>query len=88
LPNLTVTLTEQGAETWQSWFNDFVLKGHSADDREKRGRLTMLSLDLTKVLAHIDLSNVGIFRLAVEQSEYLSRLVVGLYCERMDFALG
>jgi hypothetical protein len=88
VPNLTVTLAEQGAETWQSWFNDFVLKGNSADDREKHGRLSMLAPDLTKVLAHIDLSNVGIYRLAVEQTEYLPRLVVGLYCERMDFRLG
>jgi hypothetical protein len=42
-PNLTVTLSEQSAQTWQSWFNNFVLEGNNADSEEKTGRLTLLT---------------------------------------------
>jgi hypothetical protein len=89
-PNLTVTLSERSAETWQSWFNNFVLEGNNADTQEKRGSLTLLTPDLEQALATIDLFNVGIFRLAPEperEGDDLAtrRVVAGLYCERMDF---
>jgi hypothetical protein len=91
-PNLTVTLLEQGGETWQSWFDNFVLEGNNADGQEKTGKLTVLSPDLTKALARFDLFNVGIFRLAPEPQRaggypLPPRLVAGLYCERMDFSV-
>jgi hypothetical protein len=90
-PNLSVTLSEQSAKTWQAWFTNFVLEGNNADSQEKTGRLTVLSPDLTKALARIDLFNVGIFRLALAPEraggDLVRRVVAGLYCERMDFSV-
>jgi hypothetical protein len=90
-PNLSVTLSERSAETWQSWFNSFVLEGNNADTQEKRGSLTLLTPDLEQAVARIDLFNVGIFRLALERPGPYDmdprRVVAGLYCERMDFKI-
>jgi hypothetical protein len=89
-PNLNVTLFEQSAQTWQSWFNNFVLEGNNADSQEKTGTLTLLTPTLEQELARIDLFNVGIFRLALERGRDgldPRRVVAGLYCERMDFRI-
>jgi hypothetical protein len=80
------------AETWESWFNSFVLGGNNADSQEKTGRLTLLAPDLAQELARIDLFNVGVFRLAPEPGRQFDdprtrRVVAGLYCERMDFKI-
>lgn len=89
--NLTVTLPERSAATWESWFNSFVLEGNNADSQEKTGRLTLFAPDMEQELARIDLFNVGIFRLALEPKpedrESIQRVVAGLYCERMDFRI-
>jgi hypothetical protein len=85
-PDLTVTLFGQSADVWQSWFKNFVLEGNNADSQEKSGRLTLLSPDQAQELARIDLSHVGIFRLAPEAGDDLPRQAVArLYCEQMDF---
>jgi hypothetical protein len=89
-PNLTITLAESAAETWLDWHEDFLIKGNSGHDQERSGALTFLSPDLKKELARVDFFHLGIFRLAPEkpepQTEGIKKLVVGLYCERMEFA--
>jgi hypothetical protein len=90
-PNLTVTIDERLAATWQAWFDDFVVKGNNADTQEKTGRLSLLAL-LGGVLregVRIDLFNVGIFRLTPSAwtNDDLPVVVAGLYCERMDFTV-
>jgi hypothetical protein len=86
-PDLTVTVAEKAAATWQSWFETFVVEGRNAATDEKSGRLTLLGADLTKELAWIGLFNVGIFRLTTDWSSDLvtARVSAGLYCDRMDF---
>jgi hypothetical protein len=88
-PNLTVTLPESSATTWQAWFDDFVVKGNNADTQEKTGRLSLLDPQLRERV-RIGLFNVGIFRLtssAWTRDDAPRTIVAGLYCERMDFAV-
>ena len=63
-PNLAVTLAESHAQTWQDWFDDFVVKGNNGQDNEKNGSLTFLAPDLKTTLATINFFNLGIFRLS------------------------
>ena len=87
-PNLTVTLPELSAATWQAWFDDFVVKGNNTDTQEKTGRLALLDGTLRERV-RIDLSNVGIFRFASSAwtRQDTPEVVAGLYPERMDFAV-
>jgi hypothetical protein len=87
-PNLTVTLPENSAATWQAWFNNLVVEGHSGD-AEKTGRLSLLDPQLRERV-RIGLFNVGIFRLTSSPwtpDDSPRRVVAGLYCERMDFTV-
>jgi hypothetical protein len=90
-PNLTVTINEPLAATWQAWFDDFVVKGNNADTQEKTGKLSLLAQQMPdgswREGARIDLFNVGIFRLTPSAwtRDDLPVVVAGLYCERMDF---
>jgi hypothetical protein len=90
-PNLTVTIDERLAATWQAWFDDFVVKGNNADTQEKTGRLSLLGLvdGVLREGVRIDLFNVGIFRLTPSAwtPDDLPVVVAGLYCERMDFTV-
>jgi hypothetical protein len=86
-PNLSVTLPESSAATWQAWFNAFVVEQRY---EEKSGRLSLLDGQLRERV-RISLANVGIFRLTTStwmRDDNPPRLVVaGLYCERMDFTV-
>jgi hypothetical protein len=85
-PNLTVTLPESSAATWQTWFNDFVVEQRY---EEKTGRLALLDGQLRERV-RIGLSNVGIFRLSSSpwiRDDSPRRVVAGLYCEQMDFTV-
>ncbi len=86
-PNLTVTLAEASALTWQDWFDDFVVKGNNGQSQEKSGCLTFLAPDQKTALAQIDFSGLGIFRLAADKveagSENIRRVKAELYVERM-----
>ena len=60
-PNLVITLAESAAQTFFSWHDDFVIKGNSGDDKEKNGRLLLLSPDLKTTLLELELQHIGIF---------------------------
>jgi hypothetical protein len=87
-PNLHVTLSEIGAATWESWFEDFVVKGSNDDAKEKSGAIVFLAPDLKMELGRVKLFNVGIFALrrAVHEAhdESVRHLTAALYCERME----
>jgi hypothetical protein len=89
-PDLKVTLAEAGAETWQAWFDDFVLSGNSGERNEKNGALVFLAPD-AKELARLTLRNLGIFalrrRAQARAEDALARVTAELYCERMELAV-
>ncbi len=62
-PNLNVTLSTTGAQSWTDWHEDFVIKGNNGDDKEKNGMLEFLSPNQSSVLARIRFFNVGILSL-------------------------
>jgi phage tail-like protein len=88
-PNLHVTLAESGVATWESWFEDFVVKGMNDDAKEKSGAIAFLAPDLKTELGRVKLFNVGIFALrrAVQEAhdESVRHVTADLYCERMAF---
>ena len=51
------------AETWKTWFNDFVILGMNSNDREKTGTLVFLDKDMKTELAKFNLKHLGIFGL-------------------------
>jgi T4-like virus tail tube protein gp19 len=87
-PNLRVTLSESGAQSWLDWHQDFVIKGNNEDSDERHGRLAFLAPNLKDELAAIKLSNLGIFRIAPDKTEankdQIKRVTADLYCERME----
>lgn len=87
-PNLTVEMGIASAASWQTWFDDFVVNGHSHDGNEKNGKLTFLSPNRLQELAAINFFNVGIFELTTDQpdtTDPITRLTANLYVERMEF---
>ena len=90
-PNLKITFSETSAQSWRDWFEDFVVKGNSGEDKEKNGTLTFLSPNRQDKLASINLFNLGIFRLADATpggADAIHRVSAELYCERMQFVPG
>jgi hypothetical protein len=88
-PNLKVSLSEAGVQTWVDWHDDFVIKGNNGESNEKNGSLAFLSPNRTTELGRINFFNLGIFRLAFDESDAapdpIKRVTAELYCERMDF---
>jgi hypothetical protein len=88
-PNLKVSLSEAGAQTWVDWHDDFVIKGNNGESNEKNGSLAFLSPNRTTELGRINFFNLGIFKLAFDEGDAapdpIKRVTAELYCERMDF---
>jgi hypothetical protein len=90
-PNLTVTFSEVDIRPWDDWFEKFVVQGNSADDQEKKGRLSFLAPNLKDELGAIDLFNVGIIRLSYDNAEVgsnkVKKVTAELYVEKMEFKI-
>jgi len=88
--NLAFTLPESQAKPLYDWFEDFVIKGNNADDKEKTGSLEYLAPDLKTVLFRIDFTGVGIFALSPEKveagSENIRRVKAEVYVEQIHFS--
>jgi hypothetical protein len=91
-PNLKITFAEVTAKTWDTWFEDFVVKGNNGEANEKKGAIVLLSADRKTTLARITLHNLGIFALRrhrqVANDEAIQRVTAELYCERMELQVG
>ena len=85
-PNLRIELSAVSADTWRTWFESFVIEGHSSTTDEKSGSLSFLNANLTTVLATINFHNLGIFRLENAPADP-GRVVAELYCQRMELAV-
>jgi phage tail-like protein len=88
IPDLTVTLSANGSETWEQWFEEFIVQGKHDERYEKRGRIVVLGPDLREELLEIKLSNVGIFALrrldTASNKEAVVQLEAKLYVESME----
>ena len=90
--NLRITMSETHAQSWIDWHHDFLINGNCGQDKERFGTLEYLAPNLQDVLMKVQLSNLGIFRLAYETARLdgvsMRRVVVDLYCERMELECG
>jgi phage tail-like protein len=90
-PDLKITLAESTAKTWDTWFDDFVVKGNNGEANEKSGALVLLTPDRKTELARVTLHNLGIFALRrrqVANDETMQRVTAELYCEQMELQVG
>lgn len=89
IPNITITLSETGAESWKRWRDDFLMNGAHADANEKSGAIVFLGPDLKTELGRVTLDHCGLVRLASDAAgspnDRVNRLTAELYCERMGF---
>jgi hypothetical protein len=89
-PDLRVTISESGADTWRAWHEDFVVEGHNGEGNEKSGALVLMDPALQEI-GRVTLAGLGIYRLRREKmeagQEAVARVVAELYCERMELAL-
>lgn len=87
-PNLVITLSEAFADKLYEWHEDFVIKGHNSNDKEKTGMLQYLSSDL-KPLFTLEFKGLGIFKMTPEKveahSENIRRVKCEMYCEQITF---
>jgi hypothetical protein len=87
--DLVVTLAEPAAETWNAWFESFVIKG---GDHEKTGTLECLAPDLKTVLFTLGFAGLGIYRLhrpgQQRGADSVARVTAFLYCEQVRFTAG
>jgi chemotaxis protein histidine kinase CheA len=81
--DLVFSLLVDGAESWTTWFNDFVLGGNNADDQEKTGDLILLSPGGAE-LGRLKMSHMGVFNLGLA-GETPGYYDVGVYMEAMEF---
>ena len=87
-PNLKITLSQAGSDTWLAWFEDFVVKGNNDQANEKKGSIALLSADMKEELLRIDLFGLGIFAIGPEKtdtgSDRIAAVTAQMYCERME----
>lgn len=87
-PNLKITMAESSVDAWNTWLDDFVIKGNNGQDKEKNGTIYYLATDRQTVLAKVKLFNMGIIRIDGAQdeanSDQIRRVTVELYVERME----
>jgi hypothetical protein len=87
--NLGVTLAEAGAQTFQDWFDDFVIKGNAGSEQEKTGSLEFLAPDLKTSLFRLDFTGIGIVSLKSVESttaDRIRRVKAEMYVETIAFA--
>jgi hypothetical protein len=103
-PNLSITLSEETADSWIDWHEDFVIRGNNGEEKEKGGMLEFLSPNRNKVLARIRFHNIGIVSVgpakpavdpcnagcpaSLAAQDPVRRLRAELYVERMEFEAG
>jgi hypothetical protein len=87
--NLVVTVAEAGAQTFQDWFDDFVIKGNNSSEEEKTGSLEFLTPDLKTQLFRLDFTGMGIFSLAPVEAttaDRIRRMKAEMYVETIAFS--
>lgn len=91
-PNLVITCSESHADQLYAWHEDFVIKGHNTQDKEKGGSLEFLTADRETVLFTLTFAGLGIFKLTPEKneagSENIKRVKAEMYCEEIKFQAG
>jgi hypothetical protein len=62
MPTLRLTIAAADVKPWLTWFDDFVIQGHSSDAKELSGGIDYLAPN-KNVLVTLELRQIGIFEL-------------------------
>jgi hypothetical protein len=83
VPNLVITVSDASVGLFYNWLEEFVVKGNSAQDRERTGVLEYLSPNMASVLLAVNFFNLGILKVAPEPAgaDAVRRSKVEMYCE-------
>jgi hypothetical protein len=87
-PNLIVTISASQADSVYEWLEKFVIQGDNSDESEKEGTLDYLSPNFQSSLFQLAFKQLGIFEVAPLSSsntDTIARVVVSMYCERIEF---
>jgi hypothetical protein len=91
-PNLVVSVSAASAQSWQTWFDDFVVGGNNDRSKAKSGAMVFLGPDMSKELGRIALHNVGICALRSptlgDATQTAARFSAELYCDWMELHVG
>jgi hypothetical protein len=91
VPNLVITVADASVGLFYNWLEDFVVKGNSAQDRERTGVLEYLSPNMGSVLLAVNFFNLGILKVSPEPAgtDAVRRSRVEMYCEAItaDFKI-
>lgn len=87
-PNLKITVSEEYANDFWAWHEDFVVKGNNDDAHERAGSLQYLATNGSTVLLTLGFEHLGIFKGTAEASENNSdkirRVTFEMYMESMS----
>jgi hypothetical protein len=89
--NISLRLPENHATGFYKWFDDFVVKGNSGPQDEKKGTLEFFAPNSTKAYFEIQLAGLGIFNASGPTGMRGNTglpVDIGLYCESMKFSAG
>jgi hypothetical protein len=92
ISDLVLTLSSSRADTFRAWHEDFVIRGNNGQDKEKTATISYLGSTGSDVLATVDLTGVGIYRLAdvapEPGTEGIARTEASMYCEQASIRFG
>jgi hypothetical protein len=86
VPDLVLTVSESGADSFHAWHDDFVIKGMNGSQYEKNGTLEFLDPNMKDVMLTLELNNLGIFRLASVKpslTDGTASVRAWMYCEEI-----
>lgn len=81
--NLVVTVSEEDAQSFIDWNDDFVVKGNNDEAKEKTGTLEFLSTNNQDVMFKLTFEHLGIFKLSREKGT--NSLKAEMYIEKISF---
>jgi hypothetical protein len=92
ISDLVLILSSSRADTFRAWHEDFVIRGNNGHDKQKTATITYLGATGQDALTTIDLTGVGIYKLADELpetgAEGIARTIASMYCEQASIRFG
>ena len=87
IPDLVFSLPRSAAGPLEKWHDEFVVSGNQ---QERTGSIDLLAADMNEVLLRVELSGLGIFKLAYDRigtaEEQVANATASLYCEQIALA--
>jgi hypothetical protein len=79
--DLAVTFPNVDVGPWRAWADDFIVKGHNGQDKEKQGAIEVMAPNLADVLATLTIKQIGIVELTPTDDTSIRSHRAGMYFE-------